>query len=75
MTRKDYISLAEALRYARGHAMAGTAVTEALASVTAAAELIANVCKNDNPAFDREHFLAVVRGDRDINSRPRKFGK
>ena len=25
---------------------------------------------DDNPRFDREHFLAVVRGERDLNSRP-----
>lgn len=79
MTRKDYIAIAEALRYARGHAMAargrdfttsdGPAEME-LAGVMAASEYIANAMKDDNPRFDREHFLAVVRGERELQSRP-----
>lgn len=78
MTRKDYILIAEALRYARGHAMAEPANTltrndlqaVGLRGVMASAEYIANACKNDNPRFDREHFLAVVRGERELISRP-----
>ena len=35
-----------------------------------AARLIADELAADNPRFDREHFLAVVRGERDLNSRP-----
>lgn len=79
MTRKDYILIAEALRYARGHAMAERSCYDAdyrtpieieLTGVMAAAEYIANAMQTDNPRFSREHFLAVVRGERDLNSRP-----
>ena len=79
MTRKDYIAIAEALRYARGHAMAGrncydedtrTPIEIELGGVMASAEYIANAMKDDNPRFSREHFLAVVRGEKELNSRP-----
>lgn len=70
MTRKDYIAIAEALRYARGHAMADAISPQAsLDGVMAAAEYIANAMQDDNPRFDRDHFLAVVRGAKDLNSR------
>lgn len=78
MTRKDYIAIAEALRYARGHAMAAGTATNSmllrtkaeLAGVMASAEYIANAMHDDNPRFDREHFLAVVRGEKELQSRP-----
>ena len=81
MTRKDYIAIAEALRYARGHAMAanpnhdGGNVEAELSGVMAAAEYIANVMTEDNPRFDREHFLAVVRGEKELTSRPSRKEK
>jgi hypothetical protein len=31
---------------------------------------VADNLEQDNPAFNREHFLAVVRGEREINSKP-----
>src|SRR5438046_2238586 len=31
---------------------------------------IADIFERDNEAFDRHHFLAVVRGDRPVNSKP-----
>ena len=34
------------------------------------AEVFADVFETDNTRFDREHFLAVVRGERPVNSRP-----
>lgn len=74
MTRKDYILIAEALRYARGYALAS--MPDKLVSdcemrgVMAAAEHIAQGLVSDNPRFSREHFLAVVRGERELNSRP-----
>lgn len=72
MTRKDYIKLAEALRYARGHALANpcnpvAAIDDVL---NGAAEYIANALANDNGRFDRTHFLAVVRGEKSLTSRP-----
>lgn len=78
MTRKDYIAIAEALRYARGHAKATPSielVTASLNGVNAASEYIAHALSKDNPRFDPEHFLAVVRGEKPLHSRPsRKVG-
>ncbi len=34
------------------------------------AEVFADEFECDNERFNREHFLAVVRGERPINSRP-----
>lgn len=34
------------------------------------AEALADLFAADNPNFDREHFMAVVRGERAPNSRP-----
>ena len=77
MTRKDYILLAEALRdtmlidcpAAFNSASSGRPSTPRwLTRITDALEV-------DNPRFDREHFLAVVRGEKSLNSRPsRKIG-
>lgn len=39
-------------------------------AILEATHLIADSFGDDNPAFNREHFLAVVRGDRPVNSRP-----
>ena len=73
MTRKDYILLAEALRdtmlidcptvdYLAG----------AKAAFNSASERIADALAGDNPRFVREHFLAVVRGEKPLDSRPRR---
>jgi hypothetical protein len=35
-----------------------------------AVEDLASALHVDNPRFDRPHFLAVVRGEKDLNSRP-----
>ncbi len=61
MTRKDYIRIAEALRIAR---------ESGGLDVTGVAEFIGNALYNDNPRFDREYFLAIVRGERELTSRP-----
>jgi hypothetical protein len=58
MTRKDYIAIAEAMRYGLGSLQADTSVH------------LAEAMHADNPRFDREHFLAVVRGERNLKSRP-----
>jgi len=57
MTRKDYILLAEALRLSRENGESPESE-------------IAAMLKRDNSRFDREHFLAVVRGERELQSRP-----
>lgn len=38
-------------------------------------ERICGALYADNPRFSREHFLAVVRGERNLNSRPSRNGK
>jgi hypothetical protein len=83
MTRKDYILIAEALRVAfidcrDTHIVA---IREARPEdaqgwycrkieVERIADSIAALMANDNARFDREHFLAVVRGERELQSRP-----
>ena len=67
MTRKDYILIAGALRneYEK-------TTKDFRLGVNCAAQRIANVLAADNPRFDREHFLSVVRGERELNSKPPK---
>lgn len=69
MTRKDYIVIAEALRVhyhlakisQDGHKMVCTGEV---------AEELADTLHRDNPRFDREFFLQVVRGEKPLNARP-----
>lgn len=87
MTRKDYVAIAGALKcaveYARtadshnyGGTYPGAENGEAeLAGIMEAADRIARVMRDDNPRFDREHFLAVVRGERELQSRLSTRGK
>jgi len=71
MTRKDYILIANALRYDLGLAR-NRMLREDTATygIEYAAEGLAVALASDNPRFDREHFLAVVRGERAADSRP-----
>ena len=76
MTRKDYILIAEALQTAR--IQEDAALNHRDSDVrgwtqhmfTVVTDRIANMLASDNPRFDREHFLAVVRGEKELNSRP-----
>ena len=68
MTRKDYIRVARALREALADESSG--VVPQAKGVMGAAEYIARELRDDNNRFDRGHFLAVVRGEKDLNSRP-----
>ena len=79
MTRKDYISIAGALRehyqYALPESQSKTTWRRQYAtgftdSILETAKRIATVMADDNPRFDREHFLAVVRGEKELSSRP-----
>lgn len=73
MTRKDYIRIARALIYARMRADARDADRErdwSLAGVFFAADYIAGELERDTRGFDREHFLAAVRGEKSLESRP-----
>lgn len=71
MTRKDYILIATALRQAlkteiEVHGESG----ETAGGVRLAASTVASYLGSENARFNREHFLAVVRGEKDLNSRP-----
>lgn len=65
MTRKDYILIADGLRHAYA-----TAPGLEIPVVSNVAYQVAIKLETDNPRFNREHFLAVVRGEKDLNSRP-----
>jgi len=67
MTSKDYILIAEVLRIEYLNCDEGYRAEEAIHRV--AMEMV-DMLKRDNPRFDREHFLAVVRGERELQSRP-----
>lgn len=71
MTRKDYILIASALRKALEIESELSGETGPSAGgVRLAAAAISDALANDNSAFKREHFMAVVRGEKDLNSRP-----
>jgi hypothetical protein len=77
MTRKDYILIAETLRVTyleadRNSRLAERAFGEVRFAdgVTKAAEKVADSLARDNVRFDRNYFLAVVRGEKALNSRP-----
>jgi hypothetical protein len=73
MTRKDFIVIATALRdcYDRSldvHTCANPQAVEEIAN------RISCELAKDNSRFNREHFLAVVRGQKDLHSRPSRNG-
>jgi hypothetical protein len=83
MTRKDYIILAEALRVQYHRGMLGANDADAslaksgrcfVSGVYQAASEIADALQRDNSRFNREHFLAVVRGEKELHSRPSRNG-
>lgn len=76
MSRRDYIILAEALRkqYQELNRPSGPLSHENDGVLCAAIE-IADALQRDNARFNREHFLAVVRGQKDLHSRPERNGR
>ena len=75
MSRQDYIRIAEALRYGLGSLQAdGYTRPESAKAQEHFAAHIAEELATDNPRFNREHFLAVVRGERALTSRPARNG-
>lgn len=78
MTRKDYILLAGAMQTAVKNAVVSRTDyghTEAQAEMKAhgvllAAQVVADALANENPRFDKNHFMAVVRNEKPLNSRP-----
>ena len=73
MTRKDYIILANVLRIARNNARVCNS-PEASWTVNQIADDLCAELKRDNARFNREHFLAVVRGEKTLQSRPSRNG-
>ena len=74
MTRKDYIVLAEALRV-QFHRSALEHSQPMQDGVLNAAHEIADALQRDNSRFNRDHFLSVVRGEKDLHSRPSRNGR
>ena len=66
MTRKDYILIAEVLRIE----FLNAGYQEFEECIMNVSREMADMLHRDNPRFDREHFLAVVRGERELQSRP-----
>jgi len=73
MTKKDYILIADALRIPTNSLSKPTYERE-LSGVRMATLAIANALQADNPRFNFDHFLAVVRGEKELHSRPAKNG-
>jgi hypothetical protein len=81
MTRKDYIILAEVLRVEYNVARlaekaivcGGTARVQREAIEKIALELCDSLHR-DNPRFNSEHFMAVVRCEKDLQSHPKRGG-
>jgi len=73
MSRKDYILIAEVFRieYQNTGLFANKRAQSAIASL---ASELCDALHADNPRFNREHFLAVVRGERALTSRPARNG-
>lgn len=65
MTRKDYILIAGTFRRLYDNESPLTR-----GGVNYMAEALAYELKRDNPRFDYAHFMAVVRGERELNSKP-----
>ena len=88
MTRKDYILLAEALRVQRRNAAINLESAKkqrdssnppvyecgVINGIDYATDEIADALQRDNSRFNREHFIAVVRGEKELLSRPSKNG-
>lgn len=72
MSRKDYILIASALR-TQYEDSEHSPMSDRAYGVLGSAMEIADALKRDNVKFDREHFLAIVKGDRDIESRPSMY--
>ncbi len=74
MTRRDYILLADALRIP-ANSMSKPTYERELSGVQMAALAIADALERDNSRFNREHFLSVVHGEKDLHSRPSRNGR
>jgi hypothetical protein len=71
MTRKDYIIIAEALRVSY---LSPLATVEGKKAIESTAAELADSLRRDNPRFNFSHFMAVVRGEKELMSRPSRNG-
>lgn len=82
-SKRHYLILARALRLSRGNVLEEAQAVEednptdqckptywARYGMDTAAKYIADALALDNSAFKRDHFIAVVKGEKDAHSRP-----
>lgn len=72
MTRKDYLTLEAALRNARIDIETDFGADSQEAGIDGWERVVYRIAEllEDNSHFDRDHFLAVVRGEKELTSRP-----
>ena len=70
MTRKDYILIANVLRVARNNASPATQGDLSLFAIDQLTDDLCAELKRDNARFNREHFVAVVKGLKGLQSHP-----
>lgn len=66
-SKQHYQAIADILVVAKSYAGMSNPAHDAIGFIT---NELADVFQKDNERFNREHFLAVVRGERPVNSRP-----
>jgi hypothetical protein len=74
MTRKDYIILARALRTTYTTACESKQSPDVLEAILRTSYGIASELAADNPRFNGQHFMLVVRGCKPLESRPSRNG-
>jgi hypothetical protein len=72
MTRKDYIRIARALNQTYTSACESKQSPDVLEAILRTSYNIESELVADNPRFDRNHFMQIVRGVRSLESRPSK---
>ena len=70
MTRKDYIIIARALRRTYKTACESKQSPCVLEAILRTSYSIASELAGDNPRFNGQHFMAVVRNCKPLESRP-----
>ena len=69
MTRKDYILIARALQNAEYYT---NKQLQQKLGVRLTTRMLIEQLERDNKRFDADHFLAVVRGEKALESRPQR---
>ena len=73
VTKKTFVALADAIRAYNAQAFpAGTNIASPLEFTNTQIQTLADFCAAQNPAFDRERWLAYVAGDCGHNGGKRK---